>query len=237
MAEQANDATAAPDVPDGIDAAGVEAWFEANAPGAEPPLRFCYVAHAYRSVRPQRGQDRGGDRGVDAQAADPQAAAALSAADQHPAVALVAGCALAAAAVEDAELAAAHPAAGQPLQKGAALPDRASPRRVEHRPHVGVEPLLVGEVGVPVDVAVVVAGDEHRPLGVAGHPFAGPRHAAGVDVAFSAGAPVHIGARIPGMGEDLVDRMVGRRRPLDLPVVAQWQAQTLLTQPQPHAPR
>ena len=23
----------------------------------EPPLRFCYVAHAYRSVRPQRGQD------------------------------------------------------------------------------------------------------------------------------------------------------------------------------------
>jgi ATP phosphoribosyltransferase regulatory subunit len=25
---------------------------------ATPPLRFCYVAHAYRSVRPQRGQDR-----------------------------------------------------------------------------------------------------------------------------------------------------------------------------------
>jgi ATP phosphoribosyltransferase regulatory subunit HisZ len=26
--------------------------------GAGLPLRFCYVAHAYRSVRPQRGQDR-----------------------------------------------------------------------------------------------------------------------------------------------------------------------------------
>jgi ATP phosphoribosyltransferase regulatory subunit len=25
---------------------------------SDPPLRFCYVAHAYRSVRPQRGQDR-----------------------------------------------------------------------------------------------------------------------------------------------------------------------------------
>src|SRR3954464_13088618 len=25
---------------------------------AEPPLRFCYFAHAYRSVRPQRGQAR-----------------------------------------------------------------------------------------------------------------------------------------------------------------------------------
>ena len=27
-------------------------------PAAEPPLRFCYFAHAYRSVRPQRGQAR-----------------------------------------------------------------------------------------------------------------------------------------------------------------------------------
>jgi ATP phosphoribosyltransferase regulatory subunit len=26
--------------------------------GAQPPLRFCYFAHAYRSVRPQRGQAR-----------------------------------------------------------------------------------------------------------------------------------------------------------------------------------
>ena len=25
---------------------------------AEPPLRFCYFAHAYRDVRPQRGQPR-----------------------------------------------------------------------------------------------------------------------------------------------------------------------------------
>ncbi len=27
-------------------------------PGAESPLRFCYFAHAYRGVRPQRGQSR-----------------------------------------------------------------------------------------------------------------------------------------------------------------------------------
>src|ERR671924_1378680 len=26
--------------------------------GEEPPLRFCYFAHAYRGVRPQRGQPR-----------------------------------------------------------------------------------------------------------------------------------------------------------------------------------
>jgi ATP phosphoribosyltransferase regulatory subunit len=28
-------------------------------PGSEPPLRFCYFAHSYRGVRPQRGQPRG----------------------------------------------------------------------------------------------------------------------------------------------------------------------------------
>jgi ATP phosphoribosyltransferase regulatory subunit len=27
-------------------------------PEAEPPLRFCYLSHAYRAVRPQRGQQR-----------------------------------------------------------------------------------------------------------------------------------------------------------------------------------
>ncbi len=27
-------------------------------PGVEPPLRFCYLAHCYRGVRPQRGQPR-----------------------------------------------------------------------------------------------------------------------------------------------------------------------------------
>src|SRR5438445_7153170 len=27
-------------------------------PNSEPPLRFCYFAHAYRGVRPQRGQSR-----------------------------------------------------------------------------------------------------------------------------------------------------------------------------------
>ena len=27
-------------------------------PDAEPPLRLCYLSHAYRAVRPQRGQQR-----------------------------------------------------------------------------------------------------------------------------------------------------------------------------------
>jgi aminoglycoside phosphotransferase (APT) family kinase protein len=40
MAEQANDAASSTDAPEGIDPAGVEAWFEANVPGAKPPLDF-----------------------------------------------------------------------------------------------------------------------------------------------------------------------------------------------------
>src|SRR5919206_2264501 len=31
-------------VPEGIDAAGVTAWFEAHAPGVKPPLRFSLIA-------------------------------------------------------------------------------------------------------------------------------------------------------------------------------------------------
>jgi aminoglycoside phosphotransferase (APT) family kinase protein len=39
MAEEANETTTA-SVPEGIDRAGVEGWFEANVPGAKPPLSF-----------------------------------------------------------------------------------------------------------------------------------------------------------------------------------------------------
>jgi aminoglycoside phosphotransferase (APT) family kinase protein len=39
MDEQANDATTA-EAPEGIDRSGVEGWFEANVPDAEPPLSF-----------------------------------------------------------------------------------------------------------------------------------------------------------------------------------------------------
>ncbi|HSD25523.1 MAG TPA: phosphotransferase family protein, partial [Solirubrobacterales bacterium] len=39
MAEEANEATTT-EAPEGIDRAGVEAWFEANIPKVEPPLSF-----------------------------------------------------------------------------------------------------------------------------------------------------------------------------------------------------
>ena len=40
MAEEANEIGATTKAPEGIDRVAVEAWFEANVPGAEPPLSF-----------------------------------------------------------------------------------------------------------------------------------------------------------------------------------------------------
>jgi aminoglycoside phosphotransferase (APT) family kinase protein len=40
MAEQANDAAATAEAPEGIDRCGVESWFQANVPEAKPPLSF-----------------------------------------------------------------------------------------------------------------------------------------------------------------------------------------------------
>jgi aminoglycoside phosphotransferase (APT) family kinase protein len=40
MAEEANEAAATADAPDGIDRAGVESWFEENVSGVKPPLSF-----------------------------------------------------------------------------------------------------------------------------------------------------------------------------------------------------
>jgi aminoglycoside phosphotransferase (APT) family kinase protein len=44
MAEEANDAKAAAEVPDGIDAAGVQSWLEANAPAVTPPLSYSRIS-------------------------------------------------------------------------------------------------------------------------------------------------------------------------------------------------
>ena len=74
-----------------------------------------------------------------------------------------------------------------------------------------------------------VFGPGHRP------PPAG-RGPGLVDVALGAGAAVNVGARVGGMGEDLVHRRVGGRDPGRLPVPQRRQLQAVLTQPQPHLP-
>ncbi len=59
--EASGAAEAAVGVPDGIDAARVEAWFRANVPGAEPPLRFERIAGG-RSNLTYRVSDSAGRR-------------------------------------------------------------------------------------------------------------------------------------------------------------------------------
>jgi aminoglycoside phosphotransferase (APT) family kinase protein len=53
MAEQANEA------PDGIDAAGVEAWFEANVPGVELPLSFERISGGRSNITYEVGDAAG----------------------------------------------------------------------------------------------------------------------------------------------------------------------------------
>ena len=103
--------------------------------------------------RLQRGQERGGDRGVDGHAADAQVPGAAAFDHVAGAGAVVAGGGLVLALVVDGELAAAGPAGRQALQQGAALADRAGAGLMRHRPDVLPDLRLVGLVGVPVDEA------------------------------------------------------------------------------------
>jgi aminoglycoside phosphotransferase (APT) family kinase protein len=61
MAEEANDATAAVELPEGIDAEGLEAWFRGNAPSVEPPLGYRRISGG-RSNLTFEVSDRAGGR-------------------------------------------------------------------------------------------------------------------------------------------------------------------------------
>ena len=165
----------------------------------------------------QRGQERLGDRGVDRDTADAQVPGAAALDELAGAGAVVAGRGLGRAVVVDGELAPAGPAGGQPLQQRAALPDRAGARLVGPRAGVGADAGLVGLVGVPVDEPAVMFGDQNLPFAL--------RKLVAAACAVAPSAPTlrrwrvlaeHIGARVGGMGEHVVHRMVGRLDPGDL---------------------
>jgi aminoglycoside phosphotransferase (APT) family kinase protein len=61
MAEEANDATAAVELPEGIDAERLEAWFRGNAPAVEPPLAYRRISGG-RSNLTFEVSDRAGRR-------------------------------------------------------------------------------------------------------------------------------------------------------------------------------
>ena len=190
----------------------------------------------------QRGQEQGGDRGVDRDTADPQVPGAAAVDELAGAGAVVAGRGFAFAVVVDGEFAAAGPAGDQPLQQGATLPHRAGAGLMRGRADVGADPCLVGQVGVPVDESLVVVDDADLPLVAGQHLSPHPRCAVGADVAVLTGPAEDVGAGVGGVGQDVVHRVVGRVDPDDLggrrdvAILAQRQLQPLVTQPQPYRP-
>src|SRR5664280_3851860 len=106
--------------------------------------------------------------------------------------AVVAGGVAVPSVVVDGEFAAAGPAAGQPLQQRAALPDGAGAGLVGDRADVLADPLLVGQVVVPVQESFVVVRDAHLPVVAADAAPPGPQVPIGCDVLLGAGAAVDL---------------------------------------------
>ena len=125
---------------------------------------------------------------------------------------------------------------------------RAQPSRSAPVPVVGfgtdiaADPGLVPQVGVPVDESLVVVDDADLPLVAGQHLSPCSRCAVLADVSVLAGAPEGIGATVGGMGQDVVDRVIGRVDPddpvgrRDVSTSDQRQFQALIPQPQPHCP-
>ena len=182
--------------------------------------------------RLQGGQESLGHCSLDSQAAHAHVVNAPSV-HQFPRGAEIARGGLGGTVVINGKLATAYPAGGQALQEGAAFSQR--PRAGLVRPGAGVGPGtgLVGLVGLPVDVALVVARYQHLPLGPGQHAPAGTDLAGPVDITFMAGLAEHVGASVGGVGQDVVDRGVSRPYPgellvgLDIGDLLQWELEAL----------
>src|SRR6266496_5070325 len=96
---------------------------------------------------------------------------------------------------------------------------------------------LVGLVGVPVDVSLVVVFDEHLPLLLRQYAAPDPQRPVVPDAAFLPAAAEGVRAGVGGMGQHVMHRMVGRLGPDDLRSAdpgagLQRELQALVTQPQ-----
>jgi len=180
------------------------------------------------------GREQGlADRLVDLHAADIEAVDA-STLDDVLAGAMVAGRGVGAAIV-GAQPPAAMATGGDALEQRRPL-SHGSTRLVRSRSNIGRDTHLVRFIGRPLDEALMMVGNEHRPLGARQptNPFA--HGALVVDIALMTALPIGIGAGIDGIGQDMVDRGVGRAAPTDL---TRWghlrgKGEVLAAQPQPH---
>src|ERR1700681_4413168 len=129
-------------------------------------------------------------------------------------------------------------AGGNALQQCRAFSHGAS-RMVRPRPGVGIEPCLIGLEGRPIDETRMVIGDENRPFGdrQMTHPFLDG--SVFIDVAFRPCLAVGISASIHRIGEDVMERGVGRRDPADRTmvttgIVLQREGQPFGAEPKPY---
>jgi hypothetical protein len=169
--------------------------------------------------RGERGEERGGDGGVDGDPTELQVPGSPAINERSGSGAVVAGCGFARALVEHGEFAAADPACGQVLEQGAALADGSGSRFVAHRAGVGGDLGGVGQVGAPVDITGMVIFDQDLPLLARQHPAADPDLAVGVQSAFELRPAVDVCAGIGRVGQHVVHGVIRRLDPADVAAV------------------
>ncbi len=137
-----------------------------------------------------------------------------------------------------AQTAAAMSAAGKALQECAAF-SHGTTHLVWSGPGVLRDALLIGLIGLPVDIALMMLLDQNLPLIARQMPDALLARACGVECQLHARLAIDVGARIDGVHKNLVNRVVTRLDPTDLGmrVHLQWELMTLIAQPQPNAAR
>lgn len=137
-----------------------------------------------------------------------------------------------------AQTAAAMPAAGEALQKCAAFSHGAA-CLVRPRSRVAGDALLVGLIGLPVDVTSMMLFDQHLPLIARQTLDSFAPRTRRLERHLHSRLAIDVGACIDGVAQYLVDGVVARLNPTDLGVRAHLQRklQPLIAEPQPHAAR
>ena len=136
------------------------------------------------------------------------------------------------------QLAAAAPADRQTLQESAPFADRPGAGLVGLGTDVGVDASLVGQIGVPGDVAVVVVHDQGLPFVHGQLPSPGVQPAVLVHIPLLASRAEHVGASVSGMSQDPMDLQIRRRHPFhpETPAVLIGERQPFAPIPDPGGP-
>ena len=116
------------------------------------------------------------------------------------------------ATVGDMEPASATPAPKQSRKERPALAGSTAAHGSLHV-HVLCDPLLVRLILLPPDIALVMLGNQNGPLVLRHLDPTAPSRLAVHDRGLSAGPSVRVGARVHGIGEDVVQRAVDRKLP------------------------